>query len=175
MKRLRARDALAGARLAWLNLCHRELRGSWFFIGPRAEVHVANGAVIEIGRGTRIMSDSTLSISGRLRIGANVFVNRGVYISAAEDVFIGDDCLLGERVSIHDNNHRTDEPEIPLARQGFETSPITIGRNVWLCANVAVLSGVTIGDNAVVAAGAVVTQDVPAGAVVAGIPARRIR
>ncbi len=64
--------------------------------------------------------------------------------------------------------------EEPLARRGFETAPIKIGRNVWVGAKATILMGVTIGDNAIVGANSVVTRDVPAGATVAGAPAREL-
>lgn len=63
----------------------------------------------------------------------------------------------------------------PSKRKGMYPAPIRLGKNVWVGAHATVLKGVTVGDDAVIAAGAVVTKDVPAGAIVAGVPARVIR
>jgi acetyltransferase-like isoleucine patch superfamily enzyme len=88
---------------------------------------------------------------------------------------IGDHCLFGEGVSIHDENHRGGRGDLPVARRGFTTAPIFIGRNVWVGAKATILQGVTIGDNAIVGAHAVVTRDVPANMLALGVPARVAR
>lgn len=92
-----------------------------------------------------------------------------------EGLSVGDHTLFGEGVSIHDDNHVAGRGPEPIASRGFEARPITIGANVWVGAKAVILLGVRIGDNAVVGAGAVVTRDVPACTVVAGVPARIIR
>ena len=79
--------------------------------------------------------------------------------------------LIGPKVSIITENH----PVHPEHRQMLELKSVLIKQNAWIGANAIILPGVTIGNNSVVAAGAVVTQDVPANAVVAGIPAKVIR
>ncbi|MBC8076121.1 MAG: hypothetical protein H7Y32_08620 [Chloroflexales bacterium] len=78
-------------------------------------------------------------------------------------------------VSIHDENHIPGRGPEPIAQRGFRCAPVVIGRNVWVGAKATILQGVTIGDGAVVAAGAVVTRDVAAYTLVAGVPARPIR
>jgi len=109
----------------------------------------------------------------RIHIHPGVYVNRFTMIDAVESVEIGPDCMIGPYCYITDHDHGT-EAGVPLARQGLPTKPTRLGRNVWLGAGVTVLKGVTIGDEAVVGAGAVVTKDVPAGQIVAGVPARSI-
>ena len=79
-------------------------------------------------------------------------------------------------VAIRDHDHRFDGPlAVPIREQGHVCAPVTIGDNVWLAGKSTVLKGVTIGDNAVVGANAVVTRDIPANAVAMGVPARVIR
>lgn len=102
-------------------------------------------------------------------------INVGCHVVVREGLSVGDHTLFGEGVSIHDDNHVAGRGPEPIASRGFEARPITIGANVWVGAKAVILLGVRIGDNAVVGAGAVVTRDVPACTVVAGVPARIIR
>jgi acetyltransferase-like isoleucine patch superfamily enzyme len=89
-------------------------------------------------------------------------------------VTIGRDCLFGDYVSLIDNDHGT-APGTPMRLQPLSAKPIAIGNDCWLGQNATVLAGVTVGDGAIVAAGALVRSDVAAGSIVAGVPARFIR
>ncbi len=112
----------------------------------------------------------TTSPGGRLTIGAGVFVNQGVTIHAAAGIAIGDDVMIGDLVAVYDTNFHEVDPAA-----GVVTKPVEIGRNVWIGRGAVVLPGVTIGEHSVVAAGAVVSADVPPRSVVAGNPARVVR
>lgn len=105
-----------------------------------------------------------------IHIGRHVFINMGCKFQDQGGIFIGDGALIGHNVVLATLNHAM-EPE---RRGDMLPAPIHIGKRVWIGANAAVLPGVTIGDGAVVAAGAVVTKDVPANAVVGGVPAKVI-
>lgn len=109
----------------------------------------------------------TALAGGTLSIGRGTFINRGAALAAARSVRIGEDCLIGEWVSVLDTDFHPVHADAPIA-----VAPVAIGRNVWLGNRATVLRGVTIGDHAVVGAGAVVTRDVPARAIVVGNPAR---
>ena len=106
-----------------------------------------------------------------ITVGKNVFINSGCRFQDQGGIFIGDGTLIGHNVVLATLNHGI----APDERHDLFPSPIHIGKNVWIGANATVLPGVTIGDNAVIAAGAVVTKDVPANTVAAGIPAKKIR
>ena len=84
---------------------------------------------------------------------------------------IGDDVLIGHQVVIATLNHDLD----PAKRGNMTPAPVKIGNKVWIGAHATVLPGVTVGEGAVIAAGAVVTKDVPANTVVAGVPAKPIK
>lgn len=106
-----------------------------------------------------------------ITVGKRVFINSGCRFQDQAGVTIGDDCLIGHNAVLATLNHGMS----PADRKNLYPAPIRIGNNVWLGANVTVLPGVTIGDNAVVAAGAVVTKDVPENMIVAGVPAKILK
>ena len=105
------------------------------------------------------------------RFGRDSFVNFGCTFLALGGITIEEGAFIGPHCVLATEYH----PEEPAKRHSLLTKPITIGRNAWLGADVKVLAGVTIGENAIVAAGSVVTKDVPPDTVVAGSPARIIR
>ena len=106
-----------------------------------------------------------------ITIGKNVFFNTGCSFQDRGGISIGDGSMIGMNVTIATLNHG-------LALETRNTtypSPVVIGENVWIGSNATILPGVTIGDNSVVAAGAVVTKDVPKNTVVAGVPAKAVK
>lgn len=106
-----------------------------------------------------------------IHIGKNVFINNGATFTDLGGIYLDDDVLIGPNASLISVNHPLD----PQQRHGNILSPVHVHRNAWIGANATVLPGITIGENAVVAAGAVVTHDVPANTVVAGTPARVLK
>ena len=104
-------------------------------------------------------------------IGKNVFINCCCHFQDQGGIYIGDGALIGSFVVLATINHGLN----PAQRSDNHPSAIHIGQNVWLGSHCTVLPGVTIGDNSVIAAGAVVTKDVPAYSVAAGVPARVIK
>lgn len=106
-----------------------------------------------------------------ISLGKRVFINQNCTIYDLGGVTIGDDVMIGPNVSILTTGH----PLAPSLRRSVTIgNPIVIGNNVWIAANAILIGGVTIGDNAVVAAGSVVTRDVPPNTLVGGNPARII-
>lgn len=106
-----------------------------------------------------------------IHIGKNVFINSGCRFQDQGGIFIGDDVLIGHNVVLATLNHGF----APEDRGTTYPAPIYIGRAVWIGANATVLQGVTIGESAVIGAGAVVTKDVPSNTVVGGVPAKVIK
>lgn len=106
-----------------------------------------------------------------ITVGKNVFINTGCTFQDRGGIVLGDGTQIGQNVVLCTLNHGI----APEKRHITYPSPIVVGKNVWIGASATILPGVTIGDNAIVAAGAVVSKDVPAQAVVAGVPARLIK
>lgn len=104
-------------------------------------------------------------------IGENVFINCCCHFQDHGGIYIGDDSLIGSNVVMATINHDQD----PANRGNNHPASIHIGKKVWIGSHATILPGVTIGDNAIVAAGAVVTKDVPANTIVGGVPAKVLK
>ena len=155
-------------------------RGRWFLrkvgqVGPRAVVlgrPTVDATDLEVGEDFKIWSGhrrTLISGGGRLRIGDRVFVNCGAVVIAVVEVTIGDDVALASEVYVMDSNSHGVEGRPHVQ------APVRIGDGTWVGARAMILPGVTIGKRVVVAAGAVVTRDVPDDSLVAGNPARVVR
>lgn len=172
------------ARLLWRYLWRRLLTRAgrrWrsdgpFFLGRRLELkieplgEVRFGRFVWIGDGTKIRCHE-----GRVEIGAKTVMGQECTISAYQHVRIGDECVIADRAMFIDFDHGVVEVERPIRLQGIYKRDVEVGNNVWIGYGACILRGVRVGDNSVVGTNAVVTKDVPANAVVAGIPARVIR
>jgi acetyltransferase-like isoleucine patch superfamily enzyme len=110
----------------------------------------------------------------KIVIGANTYINRHTFIDAIELITLGQHCAIGPSCYITDHDHGLDLALPPLA-QPMVSKPTKIGDRVWIGANVTILKGVTIGNDAVVGAGSVVTKDIPAKAIAVGNPAKVIK
>ena len=121
--------------------------------------------------GFRLFPPFYTDFGKNIHMGADVFVNVGCCFQDQGGIFIGDRVLIGHNVVLATLNHDLD----PAKRANLHPAPIRIGNDVWIGSNATVLPGVTIGDGAIVAAGAVVTKDVAPLTVVAGVPAREIK
>lgn len=125
----------------------------------------------EIDDTVRVFTPFNINYGRKTTFGRDSFVNFGCTFLALGGITIEDGVFIGPHCVLATEYH----PEDPETRHSLLTKPIVVKRNAWLGANVTVLAGVTIGENAIVAAGSVVTKDVPANMVVAGTPAKVIR
>lgn len=125
-----------------------------------------------IGRNTRIWRGLKLDgmCESNIVIGNDCEIPRGALFNCSEGLVIGDHVFLGHGVCFYGAGHDVDDPRMPA-----NYAPIRVENNAWIASHATVLMGVTVGRGAVVAYGAVVTRDVPAWAVVGGVPARFIR
>ncbi len=113
----------------------------------------------------------TTDFGKNIHIGENVFINSGCRFQDQGGIYLGDDVLIGHNVVIATLNHE----EAPSLRGNLWAKPVKIENQVWIGSNVTVLPGVTIGHGAIIAAGAVVTKDVPPLTLVGGVPAKKIK
>lgn len=119
------------------------------------------------------------TLAPKITIGCDCNFGAFNHITCIQEICIGDNCLTGKYVTISDNDHGSTDLESlmhpPLQRMVVSKGAVLIGKNVWIGDKATILAGVSIGDGAVIAANSVVTKDVPAYCVVAGVPARVIK
>ena len=124
-----------------------------------------------VGKGFKMFPPFYTDFGKNTHIGDNVFINACCNFQDHGGIFIGDRCQIGHNVVFATLNHGLK----PEERRTMTPAPIVLGKNVWVGSNSTILQGVTVGDNAVIAAGAVVTKDVAADTVVGGVPARKLK
>lgn len=128
---------------------------------------------IEIGAMSEVRDYAVLSAGhGKIVIGAHSGVGMFNYLDGGGGLTIGSHVRIGQHVCIYSANHCFDDPECLIDRQGLEYKATFIEDDVWIGAHSVILAGVRVGSGSVIAAGAIVTRDVPARSVVAGVPAR---
>ena len=165
-------------------------RGERYNIMPEALILLNDGSSakdIELGEYVTLYGTIQSQSGGKVRFGDYTRLGKGAVVRSLESVTVGAYTAIADNVVISDNgNHPID----PVFRRKMkedaldgdmrlwkhsEHAPVVIGENVWVCEGARINRGVTIGDNAIVAAGAIVTKDVPANSIVAGIPAKVIK
>lgn len=161
-------------------LYHSDLRlGRNVYIGPAVQIfETAGGGPVILGDRVAIHSDVVLEVGrkGSITLGAGSSIHPGCQLKAyIAPIQIGEGVMIAANVALYSYDHGL-VPDQPVREQPIKAKgPIRIGNEAWVGTAAIILSGVTIGEGAVVAAGAVVTRDVPAGAIVAGNPARIIK
>jgi acetyltransferase-like isoleucine patch superfamily enzyme len=120
---------------------------------------------------TTVLAPFSTNFGKHTTIGKNVFINHGCSFLDLGGITIEDNVLIGPQVKLVTENHPVD----PSNRKSLDLKSIHIGKNVWLGAGAIILPGVTVGENSIVAAGAVVTKDVPSNTIVGGVPAKVIK
>jgi acetyltransferase-like isoleucine patch superfamily enzyme len=172
------------ARLYWRYLWRRYLTPSGWrmetdgpvFFGRDLQIQIAPGTRLRLGRfvwvgdGTKIRCHQ-----GEVIIGAKTVLGQECTISAYRHVRIGEQCVVADRAMFIDFDHGMVEVERPIRLQGIYMRDVDVGSNVWIGYGAAVLRGAKIGDNSVLGTYSVITRDVPANAVVGGVPAHVIR
>jgi acetyltransferase-like isoleucine patch superfamily enzyme len=166
------------ARWLWLKLRWRgRLQTDGLcFIGPGVKFEIGRHASVRLGRWSWIGHGCKVRVhEGELSIGAKTVLGQECTISAFQHISVGRECIIADRVMMIDFDHGMVEVERPIREQGIYKRDVEIGHNVWIGYGACILRGVTVGDNSAIGASSVVTCDIPANAVVGGIPAKLIR
>ena len=172
------------ARLGWRYLWRRFLTpAGWrwetdgpVFFGKRLQLQIAKRATVRFGRFSWIGDGTKIRChEGVVEIGEKTVIGQECTISAYKRVRIGEQCVIADRAMFIDFDHGVVEVERPIRLQGIYKRDCIVGSNVWIGYGACLLRGIRVGDNAIVGTNSVVTKDVPANAVVGGVPAKVIR
>lgn len=125
----------------------------------------------QISENTTVFVPFHTNFGRHIQLGENVFINHGCSFLDLGGITIEDDVLIGPKVNLITENHPIDSRK----RKNLDLKSIVIKKNVWIGAGATILPGVTIGENSIVAAGAVVNKDVPSNVIVGGVPAKTIK
>ena len=178
----RLRHTLWHNRLRWL-------RETWFrYLGMKighgshlGRVHATWPHTVSIGECTTLEDGVLLQYAGpstteaRLRFGNHVQVSPNVHFNIQDQISVGDHTMIAAGCKFIDHDHGFSSRNEPMSRQHVISEPITIGNDVWIGANAVILKGVSIGDGAIVAAGAVVRSNIPPYQIWGGVPARFLK
>ena len=172
------------ARLLWRYLWRRYLTvAGWrwqtdgpVFFGRNLELQIARRGTVRFGRFVWIGDGTKIRChEGEVIIGAKTVLGQECTISAYRHVRIGEQCVVADRAMFIDFDHGVVDVERPIRRQGIYMRDLDVGSNVWIGYGACMLRGVRVGDNSVLGTNTVVTKDVPANAVIGGVPARILR
>jgi acetyltransferase-like isoleucine patch superfamily enzyme len=143
--------------------------------------HLCTSKFRKFGRNAEFRAGAYAVCCSKISLGDRVVIRPGCMLfadprSEGAGITIEDEVMLGSGVHIYVHNHKFDDPSVPIIDQGYyPAKPVLLERGAWVGAGTIILPGVTVGKNAVVGAGSVVTRDVPANTLAAGNPARILR
>src|ERR1700712_3511931 len=170
--------------LAWRYFWRRFLTsagGRWrtdglVFFGRALEIEIGATGRVDFGRFVWIGDRTKVRChEGRVEIGPTGGMGPECPITAYQPIRIGQQCVIADKAMFIDFDHGVVEVERPIRTQGIYKRDVEVGSNVWVGYGACILRGVRVGDNSVIGTNSVVTKDVPANAVVGGIPARILR
>jgi acetyltransferase-like isoleucine patch superfamily enzyme len=170
--------------LAWRYLWRRLLTAAgrrwrtdgFVFFGRALEIEIGKSGRVDFGRFVWIGDRTKVRChEGLVEIGSKSVIGQECTFTAYQHIRIGEQCVIADRAMFIDFDHGVVEVERPIRAQGIYKRDVEVGSNVWIGYGACVLRGVRVGDNSIVGTNSVVTKDVPANAVVGGIPARILR
>jgi acetyltransferase-like isoleucine patch superfamily enzyme len=171
-------------RLAWRYAWRRLLTASgrrwrtdgFLFLGRGLEIEIGERGRVDFGRFVWIGDRTKVRChEGLVEIGQKTVMGQECTITAYQHIRIGEQCVIADKAMFIDFDHGVVEVERPIRAQGIYKRDVEVGSNVWIGYGASVLRGVRVGDNSIIGTNSVVTKDVPANAVVGGIPARILR
>lgn len=141
-----------------------------------ASKKITLGDNVKIGAYSKLLATSHLATFGKgLTMGNNSAVGDFTHFGATGGIEIGNDVIMGSYISFHAENHNFSDTSKLIREQGVSSKGIKIGNNVWVGAKVTFLDGAKVGDNSVVAAGAVVNAEFPNNVIIGGVPAKILK
>ncbi|MEA2169361.1 MAG: hypothetical protein QOF76_2661 [Solirubrobacteraceae bacterium] len=146
------------------------------FVLPGVTFEIGKNAVVRLGRWSWIGHDCKIRVhEGEFELGAKSVMGQECTVSTFQHIAIGRECVIADRVMFIDFDHGVVETDRPVREQGIYKRDVNVGHNVWIGYGACFLRGTTTGDNAVIGTSTVVSRDVPANAVAAGVPVRVVR
>ncbi len=137
-------------------------------------IYIGNN--VSLGDYSRIIVSTSFNLLGEfIKIGNNVGIGEYAYLGGGGGLQIGDDCIVGQYLSCHPENHNHFDLSELIRRQGVTRKGIKIGANCWIGSKVTVLDGVEIGAGSIIAAGAVVNKSFPENSIIGGVPAKLLK
>ncbi len=168
-----------GVRIAYLSNIRwgKFLRlGDYVYISALGKKELQIGDSVGIGAYSRlVVSGSFHQLGAFIHIGNRVGIGEYAYLGGGGGLTIGDDCIIGQYLSCHPENHVYDRLDQLIRLQGVNRKGIQIGKNCWIGTKVTILDGAEIGDGCVIAAGAVVNSSFPPNSIIGGVPAKLLR
>lgn len=150
--------------------------GSYVHVSALGKGEVTLGNSVGIGAYSRIViSTSLYKLGAHIKIGNNVSIGEFAYLGGGGGLEIGDECIIGQYLSCHPENHVSSDLNVAIRFQDVTRRGIKIGKNCWLGSKVTILDGVELGDGCIVAAGAVVNKSFPPNSIIGGLPAKLIK
>lgn len=152
------------------------LSGIKYYLGHNVRMYVGRNKRIALGKKVWLSDNCYLSANtGTIQIGNNVYFSSNCRVVSMGRIVIGNDNLFGPNVVIVDHNHKFDQDNIPICKQGYTVKEVVLGSDIWLGANVVICPGVSICDRVVVGANSVVTKTISVPGVYAGVPAKIVK
>lgn len=150
--------------------------GNQVYVSALSKNGIQFGDNVSIGAFSRVIVSTSLNdIGDQIVIGNNVGIGEFAYLGGAGGLQIGDECIVGQYLSCHPENHNYEDVSISIRHQGVSRKGIKIGANCWIGSKVTILDGVTIGAGCIIAAGSVVTKSFPENSIIGGVPAKLLK
>ena len=150
--------------------------GNQVYVSALSKNGIRFGDNVSIGAFSRVIVSTSLNdIGDQIVIGNNVGIGEFAYLGGAGGLQIGDECIVGQYLSCHPENHNYEDVSISIRHQGVSRKGIKIGANCWIGSKVTILDGVTLGDGCIIAAGSVVTKSFPENSIIGGVPAKLLK
>lgn len=150
--------------------------GNQVYVSALSKNGIQFGDNVSIGAFSRVIVSTSLNeIGDKISIGNNVGIGEFAYLGGAGSLEIGDECIVGQYLSCHPENHNYQDTTISIRHQGVTRKGIKIGKNCWIGSKVTILDGVQIGNGSIIAAGSVVNKSFPENSIIGGVPAKLLK